>query len=146
MSTKAFNAPMWARMGAVLKWTLLSASLTLGAGGCMAPVDEPMEPPAPTLEQAEPQGDEDAPRQALAPVNDDWSAPLSEDPHAYDSYLAATTPAGIKSALIAPSCNPNDLRLTSWPLSGTNGRTWMVNNYVDLDPVSYTHLTLPTKA
>ena len=136
MSTKAFNAPMRAMLGGVLKWTLLSAGLTFGVGGCMAPVDEPMEPPAPTLEQVEPQGDEGAPRQALAPANDDWSAPLSEDPHAYDAYLAATTPAGIKSALDTPSCNPNDLTLTTWPLSGTNGRTWMVNNYVDLDPAS----------
>jgi murein DD-endopeptidase MepM/ murein hydrolase activator NlpD len=134
MSKKALEAPMRTVLGAALKWTLLSAGLTLVTGGCAAPVDEPGAPAAPTVEQVEPQGDEDAPRYALAPANDDWSAPLSEDPHAYDAHLAATTPEGLKSALNTPSCNPADLSLTWWPLSGANGRAWMVNNYVDLDP------------
>jgi murein DD-endopeptidase MepM/ murein hydrolase activator NlpD len=134
MSKRAFEAPIRAALGAALKWTLLGTSLTVGMGGCMAPVDEPAESAVPAVEQVERQGDEDAPRQALAPANEDWSAELSEDPHAYDAHLAATTPAGIRSGLLAPSCNPADLTLTWWPLSGTNGRSWMVNNYVDLDP------------
>ncbi|MBN1209735.1 MAG: peptidoglycan DD-metalloendopeptidase family protein [Myxococcaceae bacterium] len=136
MSEKAFEAPMRAVLGAALKWSLLGAGLTLMTGGCMAPVDEPAAPAVEQVEQVEPQGDEEAPRYTLAPANEDWSAELSEDPHAYDAHLAATTPEGIRSSLDTPSCDPADLSLTWWPLSGTNGRTWMVNNYVDLDPSS----------
>jgi murein DD-endopeptidase MepM/ murein hydrolase activator NlpD len=121
-------------LNAALKWTLLGAGLALVTGGCGAQVEEPQTPQTPAVEQAEPQGDESAPRQALAPSNEDWSAPLSEDPHGYDAFLAANTPEGIKTALVAPSCNPADLTLTWWPMSGANGRAWMVNNYVDLDP------------
>jgi murein DD-endopeptidase MepM/ murein hydrolase activator NlpD len=108
-----------------LKWTLLGAGLALVTGGCGAQVDGG---------QVERQGDEEAPRQARAPDNEDWSAPLSEDPHGYDAFLATNTPEGLKTALVAPSCNPADLTLTWWPLGGANGRAWMVNNYVDLDP------------
>lgn len=133
MSTKTFETPMRAVLGAAMKWTLLGAGLALVTGGCGTPMDEPQKSEAPAVEQQERQGDEDAPRQALAPLNEDWSAPLSEDPHAYDAHLAASTPEGIKTALLAPSCNAADLDLTWWPLSGANGRVWMINNYVDLD-------------
>lgn len=136
MSTRTFHAPMRAALGAALKWTLLGASLTLVTSGCGAPLDAPSEPAEPAVAQAEPQGDEDAPRRALAPANEDWSAPHSEDPHAYDAHLAASTPEGRTSALAVPSCNANDLDLTWWPLGGANGRAWMVNNYVDLDPAA----------
>ncbi|MCP3143265.1 peptidoglycan DD-metalloendopeptidase family protein [Pyxidicoccus xibeiensis] len=136
MSNRTFHSPMRAALGAALKCTLLGASLTLVTSGCGAPVDAPSEPAEPPAAQAERHGDEDAPRQALEPANADWSAPHSEDPHEYDAHLAASTPEGRTSALAVPSCNANDLDLTWWPMSGANGRAWMVNNYVDLDPAS----------
>ncbi|MBZ4420658.1 peptidoglycan DD-metalloendopeptidase family protein [Myxococcus sp. RHSTA-1-4] len=136
MSNTVFNRPMRAVLGAALKWTLLGTGLTLVTSGCGAPMEEPNAPVVPGVEQEERQGDEDAPRQALAPQNEDWSAPLSEDPHAYDAELASNTPEGLKTALAVPSCVASDLSLTWWPLSGANGRVWMVNNYVDLDPAA----------
>ena len=35
-----------------------------------------------------------------------------------------------------PSCALSELTLTRFPLDGANGRDWMINNYVDLDPSS----------
>ncbi|WP_164014111.1 peptidoglycan DD-metalloendopeptidase family protein [Pyxidicoccus trucidator] len=136
MSNRTFHAPMRAVLSAALKWTLLGAGLTLVTSGCGAPPDAQTGPAETSVAQEAPQGDEDAPRQALSPANEDWSAPHSEDPHAYDAQLAASTPRGRRSALAVPSCNANDLTLSWWPMSGANGRAWMVNNYVDLDPAS----------
>jgi murein DD-endopeptidase MepM/ murein hydrolase activator NlpD len=33
-----------------------------------------------------------------------------------------------------PSCNAADLALQPWPLDGAQGKAWLINNYVDLDP------------
>jgi len=35
-----------------------------------------------------------------------------------------------------PSCNPAQLSLTNWPLDGPQGKKWLINNYVDLDPAT----------
>jgi murein DD-endopeptidase MepM/ murein hydrolase activator NlpD len=40
------------------------------------------------------------------------------------------------SVAAAPSCNVADLELTRWPLDGTNGRDWLINNYLDRDSTS----------
>jgi murein DD-endopeptidase MepM/ murein hydrolase activator NlpD len=80
------------------------------------------------------------------PDRDDYLAPASEanDRHAetavahdarslVDSGGVTVTPGPILNGL-PPSCNAADLKLTTWPLNGTTGRNWLVNNYVDLDP------------
>ena len=35
-----------------------------------------------------------------------------------------------------PSCALSDFAIARFPLDGANGREWMINNYVDLDPAS----------
>jgi murein DD-endopeptidase MepM/ murein hydrolase activator NlpD len=35
-----------------------------------------------------------------------------------------------------PTCIPAQLTLTRWPLDGPQGKKWVINNYVDLDPGS----------
>jgi hypothetical protein len=39
------------------------------------------------------------------------------------------------------SCKATDLTIAKFPLKGTNGKTWMINNYVDLDPTAGTLAT-----
>ena len=47
---------------------------------------------------------------------------------------ACTKPAPSPTA--APSCALSDFTITRFPLDGVNGRGFMINNYVDLDPSS----------
>lgn len=48
--------------------------------------------------------------------------------------LASLFMVGVASSESARTCDPANLKLTHWPLDGTQGRDWIVNNYVDLDP------------
>ena len=43
-------------------------------------------------------------------------------------------PAAAADAARPRSCALSELKITRFPLDGVNGRDWMINNYVDLDP------------
>jgi murein DD-endopeptidase MepM/ murein hydrolase activator NlpD len=79
-------------------------------------------------------------RHERAPDNVDNMAALSEEPgfdhHADDPSASAAAASRIAPGPGTLSCNAADLTLITWPLSGTNGRAWMINNYVDLDSVA----------
>ncbi len=45
-------------------------------------------------------------------------------------------PSSPSPAPLARSCALSDLSITRFPFDGANGRDWMINNYVDLDPSS----------
>ena len=49
------------------------------------------------------------------------------------AQTAARVPAGPLVIVARPSCRRADLLFTEFPLKGTNGRTYFINNYLDLD-------------
>ncbi len=72
----------------------------------------------------------------LAPANDDTFA-VTHDDHA-DAAPAAkldVTPVPTPNGA-PPSCAAADLKFTVWPLTGSSGKHWVINNYVDLDPAA----------
>ena len=66
----------------------------------------------------------------LAPDHEEWMNAAAEG---IDESAAAGTAAKPAIAGAMPSCNAADLSLSVWPLTGSSGRNWMINNYVDLD-------------
>jgi len=72
------------------------------------------------------------------PQNEDWAAPqsdhLTDDSSSVSAKSGPHTQKDTPSRGPAPSCKAADLTFTVWPLDGTNGKDWMINNYVDLNP------------
>jgi len=95
------------------------------------PMDpEPGDEAADLADELDAEADADAEAYVEPPENADWLAPASD--HGLDTAATAGPPV----ATLAPSCDPDDLTFTTWPLTGANGRAWMVNNYVDLNMAS----------
>ena len=108
----------------MLKRTHLTLSLLVMAGAGCGADDAP--PPdtdaiASTLERA--------------PDNTGYEPTAGEDLSAPENDLADATggPTGAKGLHDAPSCAAADLKLTRFPLDGTNGQHYVINNYLDLD-------------
>jgi murein DD-endopeptidase MepM/ murein hydrolase activator NlpD len=73
-----------------------------------------------------------------APVNDDYLAPVPATDDAPETYVTSATPAapGAFANRKPPSCLASDLKFSVWPLTGTTGKSWLINNYVDLNPAA----------
>ena len=109
-----------------------------GLGGCLDVSDE--QAGAATPEVAEEAGREVVEEAPLAPAeiapDQLWLADSSEDKHRHDSLMEQmprTRPLARGPVGLAPSCARGDLMFTSWPVSGTHGKGWMINNYTDLN-------------
>ncbi len=74
------------------------------------------------------------PAEPREPDHSDWVVVQAEDrdPQA-DAPARDDGTAGAPTTWAGPSCLASALSFTVFPLAGTNGRDWMINNYTDRD-------------